>query len=120
MSVQVDPINGFNDPVDVTLGSLPTGFSGNVVGSPVTPPGSVTVDLMTDNTAAEGTQNIQVMATSGLLSHDVGLDIFVRTQPVATVSEWWLNPGLFDANYDFDGNGLIEMIDLVSLLNCYQ
>ncbi len=119
VTVDVTPRNGFSDPVTFSLGDLPTGFMGNITGNPVTPPGSVQIDITTDGTATEGLHAIQVMGTSGALTHDLTLSVYVRTETVPEVSSWWNNPGEYNASYDFDGNNVIDINDLVSLMSCY-
>jgi len=119
VSVDVTPRNGFTDPVTFTFGTLPTGFQGNFTGSPLTPPGSVQVDLQTDGSAAEGAYAIEVIGTGGGLIHNLTLDIYVRTETLPEVSSWWNNPASFNSNYDFDNNGFTDMGDLIALQNCY-
>ena len=119
VTIQVSGENGFNGPVSFSLepNPLPTGFSGSITGSPVTPPGTVTVNLETDLTAAAGAQSIRLVGTSDSLVHDLTLNVTVLPQ-VATAVPLWQGTGTFDPIADVDGNGRIDLLDLLGLISC--
>lgn len=116
--LDIAAVGGFGDPVDFSFPSLPTGFSGDVTPNQLTPPGMATVTLQTDGTATEGNHPIVIQGTSGSITREVTLDIFVRTQSVDNIAPSWLDESNPTPNYDFDGNGLVEIDDLIKLLNC--
>src|SRR5690606_37549217 len=59
VTLQVDPRNGFTDPVDMSfVPGLPAGFSGSYSVDPVSPPGSTVANLFVDNGATPGTTSL--------------------------------------------------------------
>lgn len=120
IQVDVTPISGFNDEVTASFQGLPAGFSGNIVGSPLTPPGSFTVDV-SPNSAAAGNHAIAVEVTDGSsITHDITINVFVRDVPINTLNPLWVDPLSYDSNWDFDSNALINVLDLSAAVECFD
>lgn len=93
------------------------GFSGTILGSPVVPPGQVTVNLVAEANAPEGTTAIMLRGESGALVHDITLNLTVLGQTLEQTAGLWQNPPNFNADYDFDQNLVIEVLDLIAYFN---
>ncbi|MCB1045416.1 MAG: exo-alpha-sialidase [Acidobacteria bacterium] len=118
IEIQVNAVGGFTTPVSLTLGTLPSGITGSIVGSPVTPPGMAMVQLTTDGTVAGGMHAVSVQGDAFGLMHDVNVAVYVRETPLTDLLPDWL--ANFDPNYDFNGDGALDLIDFASLINCYE
>jgi hypothetical protein len=80
VTIQVDPRNGFTDPVDMSfVPGLPPGFSGGYSVDPVNPPGSTVADLFVDNTATPGTTSLILRGSSAGIDRDLELQVAVAT-----------------------------------------
>jgi len=118
VSLDLTASGGFSDPVDLDFESLPAGFSGNISPTSVTPPGTAMVDLSADPPATEGHHPIVIEATSGAVTRQITLDIFVRTQGVGDIGAIWQDEAMYNENYDFNGDGEIGVDDLIALMGC--
>jgi len=119
ISLQLEPVGDFNQEVTVSIPDLPQGFSSSISNNPTNLPATVLIDLDTDGTAAEGSTAIVVQAVGGTITHDVSLDIFVRTKSVDQVVDLWQSTPRYNPNYDMNQNGIINCIDLLLLQACY-
>ena len=83
-AVTVGSINDFAEEVSLSAADAPAGFTPALDPETVTPPGSSTLTLAGDGTAAFGTYTVTVSGQAGLLSHsaDVVLDVY-STIPAA-------------------------------------
>ncbi|MCB1043594.1 MAG: exo-alpha-sialidase [Acidobacteria bacterium] len=118
ITLDLAPIDGFTGTVDLDFQSLPAGVMGSISPMSVVVPGSATVTL-TPNSPAVGDYDIVVEGTSGSLTHDITLDLFVRG-PLNVIYPLWQNTGLFNADYDFDTNGVIDIADEVAAVDCLE
>jgi len=81
VTVNVNPRNGFSDPVTMSfVPSLPTGFSGDYSVNPVTPPGTTVAGLSVDNTATPGPTTIILRGSAAGIDRDLELDVNVATE----------------------------------------
>ena len=78
-TVEVASLEGFTDPVALTVAGEPAGTTTGFAPNPVTPPGSSILTIGNTGAAAPGSYTLTVTGTSGMLVHTVGadLDIFV-------------------------------------------
>lgn len=118
VTIHLSPIDGFSELVSVSFSDLPQGFSGDITNSPTTLPADVIVEVDTDFSAQEGANAIVVEATGGPITHDVTVRVFVRTKTVIETLDLWRSPSRYDVHYDFDGDGRIDLIDLLRLQTC--
>ncbi len=96
--------------VSFSLGTLPTGFFGQIENSPTTTPGSVIVNLATTNAVAQGTHNIVITATSDSFSHDTTLSITVHNNSdLSSVLSLWHNANAYNPIYDLTKQGHIDL-----------
>jgi hypothetical protein len=79
IDLNLNPINGFSDPVTLSLESAPTGFAGSFSPNPVTPPGSSQADITATNAATPGAHTMILRGTSGAIQRDLSLDVNVAT-----------------------------------------
>ncbi len=80
-TLTVGQISGFTDPVALAFNpALPTGISGVIGTSPVTPPGSSSLALTLNAGVAAGLNTVTVEGTSGSLVRDVDIELNVATQ----------------------------------------
>ena len=118
MTIDVTALNGFSGTVTFDFDPpLPTGINGMISGSPVSVPGQITVSLSAAGNAPEGTTPIRVLGTSGLLSHDINLNLKVLTLSTQGRAALWLDANNYNADYDFNSDQVINLIDLVDSLN---
>lgn len=77
-SVTLGQINGFSDPVSLSLGVLPTGISGGYAQNPISPPASSTLTLSAENNIPLGQYTVTIAGDSGSKHHefDLGLQVF--------------------------------------------
>jgi YD repeat-containing protein len=76
-TVNVDPLSGFPGAVTLTATNLPAGGSAAANPASVTPPGSSSMAVSTDPSTPQGTYAINVVGTSGSLSHTVATTLKV-------------------------------------------
>ena len=79
IDLTLNPINGFADPVTLSLVSAPTGFAGSFSPNPVTPPGSSQADITATNAATPGPNSMILRGTSGAIERELTLDVSVAT-----------------------------------------
>ncbi len=80
ITLDLAPLNGFSESVSFALDpALPTGFtsSGGFTPGSLTPPGSSTIDISIDNSAATGVNNFQITGTSTSANKSVDVSVFV-------------------------------------------
>lgn len=119
VTLDLTPSSGFSDSVDLDFSSLAAGFAGDIMPTNLTPPGSATVTLETGPGATEGNHPIVIQATSGSITREITLDIFVRTLGLNEIGAIWEEEASYNENYDFDSDGAISVDDLIALMNCY-
>lgn len=118
ITLDLESISGFSDSVSLSFDPpLPMGITGGFTGSPVTPPGSVTVNLTVGMGAPEGVTPIRVVGTGGGRTHDITVNLTSLTFDLATVSSLWLDDGAFNDNYDLADDEVINVLDLVAYVN---
>jgi subtilase family serine protease len=80
-TLTVTSVNGFHSPVELSVNEFPSGVSATASANPVTPPvnGSVNVTITwsASRRAPTGTTGIELIGTSGSLSHSVPVTITV-------------------------------------------
>ena len=87
VTLQVEPRNGFTDPVDMSfIPGLPAGFSGSYSVDPVSPPGSTVANLFVDDSATPGTTSLILRGSAAGIDRDVELQVAVATATAATAS----------------------------------
>lgn len=80
-TLTVGQIAGFADPVALAFNpALPTGITGTIGTSPVTPPGSSSLALTLNAGVAAGLNTVTVQGTSGSLVRGVDIELNVATQ----------------------------------------
>jgi PKD repeat protein len=121
-TITVTSLNGFAEPVDLTVSGEPTGVTATLDPQQVTPPpdGSETSTLTVsvDVTAAPGNYILTVTGTSGSLIHsvDISLEITELPPPQPPVASFTYSPTepmvdetvTFDASASYDPDGTIE------------
>ncbi len=84
VTIDVGVFQGFPNPVTLSYGALPGGFSGTILGSPVAPPGQATATMSVGPGALGGNHDISIMGTaSGSDGHDLIVTITVQTDAAA-------------------------------------
>ena len=76
-TVDVAALEGFSDPVDLSVTGEPAGTTTGFSVDPITPPGSSTLTIGNTGAVAPGTYPLVVTGTSGMLTHMVGADLQV-------------------------------------------
>lgn len=79
IELELNPINGFADPVTLSLVSAPAGFAGSFSPNPVTPPGTSQADVTATDAATPGPNTMILRGTSGAIERDLALDVNVAT-----------------------------------------
>ena len=79
IELDLSAFNGFNEEVTFAFNpALPTGFSSvGFVPPALTPPGSSSVDIVVDNTATNGDNNFQILASSNSVVQSLDVSVFV-------------------------------------------
>jgi hypothetical protein len=81
-TLTVGQVAGFTSPVALSFNpTLPTGISGAIGTSPVTPPGTSALNLTLNSGVAAGLNTVTVRGTSGALVRNVDIELTVATQP---------------------------------------
>lgn len=80
-TVGVTPMNGFSNPVTLSMAGLPSGVSASLSANPVTPPNISQLNLHSDAAVPVGSYQTQLYGDSGSLHHEltVGLQVFDHT-----------------------------------------
>src|SRR5690606_7650742 len=87
IAIEIEPRNGFTDPVDMSfVPGLPTGFSGSYTVDPVNPPGTTVANLFVDNTATPGTTALILRGSSAGIDRDLELQVAVATATAGAAS----------------------------------
>ncbi|MCU0756912.1 MAG: hypothetical protein MUE46_17670 [Xanthomonadales bacterium] len=80
-TLSVGQVSGFADPVVLSFNpALPTGISGVIGTSPVTPPGSSALNLTLNAGVAAGLNTVTVQGSSGSQTKTVDIELSVATQ----------------------------------------
>ncbi len=78
-TIQVGSINDYVTPVDISLGSLPSGMTSAFDPTSVTPPGTSALTLTSDGTPAAGSYPLSLTGISGSLTHNADLTLNIYT-----------------------------------------
>lgn len=83
-SVSLTAVNGFNDPVSLSVFNLPDGAAASWSANPVTPSGSTTLTLDTGYALPTGAYNFDIQGTGGSQTHatQASIDVQPVTLPV--------------------------------------
>jgi hypothetical protein len=80
ISIDVNPRNGFSDPVTMSFEpGLPAGFAGDFSVNPVTPPDTTVASLTVSNAATPGPNTFTIRGTSGAIERDLDVSVNVAT-----------------------------------------
>jgi hypothetical protein len=80
-------LNGFSSAVNLSFNpALPTGITGTFAPATVTPPGSSTLQLAANNTAAVGNNALVVKALSGTIERTINVNLNVSTLVAAAAT----------------------------------
>jgi uncharacterized repeat protein (TIGR01451 family) len=82
VDVDVNSIDGFSDPVDLSISGLPSGLTGDFSSSLVTPGSSTVLTLQAAETATTGVYQVTVSGLSGALNHDVNVQVTIERKLV--------------------------------------
>lgn len=118
ITISVTGVNAFNAPVDFQFepNPLPTGFTGTITGSPVSPPGEIIVELSANSSAPAGPTPIRVVGTSGSFVHDI--TVTVNVLPALNDGlPLWFRSEAYDPIADPDRNNRVDILDLL-IMNC--
>jgi hypothetical protein len=81
VTLTVTSQNGFNSAVELSANAFPSGVSATATANPVTPPANgsanVTITFSASRRAATGTTTIELIGTSGSLSHGANVALTV-------------------------------------------
>ncbi len=84
ITANIGQIQGFVNPVTLSLGALPAGIAATVTPNPVTPPGQATVEITVDGTVAAGEYPLTLSgAATGSDGRQVAFTLVVQTDPPA-------------------------------------
>jgi len=83
-AVDVTSLEGFTDPVTLTLAGEPAGTGVNFAPNPITPPGTSTLTISGTAGAAPGDYPLVVTGTSGMLEHTADADLSLFDAAPAT------------------------------------
>src|SRR5580700_6016289 len=82
LTLTITSQNGFNSPVELSVNEFPSGVSGTATANPVTPPANgsvnVTITFSASRRAPSGTTTIELIGTSGSLSHYANVTLTVE------------------------------------------
>jgi subtilase family serine protease len=82
LTLTITSQNGFNSPVELSVNQFPSGVSGTATANPVTPPANgsvnVTITFSASRRAPSGTTTIELIGTSGSLSHYANVTLTVE------------------------------------------
>ena len=81
LTVGVSPVNGFNETVAVTLGSLPAGVTATPMSLSVMPGSLMQISISASSTAVAGTASIALTGTSGTLTHNASSSLTIAPPP---------------------------------------
>lgn len=118
ITLDLSPIDGYGQTVTASFRDLPAGFFGSFANNPAAVPAQILVELSTNDQVAEGATDIVIDVTDGVITHDISLDVFVRTQTAVQAGELWRAAPRYIPQYDFDGDGVINCLDLLMLDDC--
>jgi subtilase family serine protease len=82
LTLTITSQNGFNSPVELSVNEFPSGVSATASANPVTPPANgsvnVTITFSASRRAPSGTTTIELIGTSGSLSHYANVTLTVE------------------------------------------
>ena len=85
-TVAVSPVNGFSNPVTLSVSGAPADVSASLGYNPVTPPNVSQLTIAADRKAAVGDYTLTVSGTSGSLYHEYNLGLSVFASAPSTVT----------------------------------
>lgn len=118
LTLQLAPLEGFSAPLTLSLVTPPQDVTAIFSQNPVTAPATPSLQFQTGASSPEGYQSMTVQATGGGRTHDITLQLGIRTLNLPGLSPLWREPTQFNGLYDFDTDGAITVRDLVAGINC--
>lgn len=119
LDLTIQPIDGFNGSVTFSFSpALPSGLSGSFSPNPATPGQTVTVSVSNNGSATNGIVPLTILGQSSLLSHDIGFNLDVQNVAIGDFWAAWTLANPFQMSLDTNGNGLIDILDLVGYQVC--
>ncbi|HDD39799.1 MAG TPA: hypothetical protein ENG21_00940, partial [Nitrososphaeria archaeon] len=80
-SITINPLEGFDQPVSLSISGLPTGATHEFSPPSGTPPFTSTLEIQTTATTPPGTHTIMVTASGGGKTHSESIDLVVEAVP---------------------------------------
>jgi hypothetical protein len=86
--VYVNPVNGFNGSVSLSVSGLPTGATGSFSPGSLTGSGASLLTITTTSSTPSGSYSLTITGTSGSLTHRASLTLTVTTTTSSLPTSW--------------------------------
>jgi RHS repeat-associated protein len=117
-TVSLTALNGFDDPVTLSISGLPAGVTASWSENPITPTADSDLTISAATTAATGTYPLTITSSVGGLSHEFQIGLVVGTLPIVdhcgTISsnQTWASNSIHRVTCDVTVNsGVILQVD---------